>query len=77
MRFNTQWQWCGMATKKKADENLADDAADRDDDEMNYRSSYRGGPVESVCGWNVFISGLQAAVSGTTALDEFLATTVL
>lgn len=43
---------------------LKDDDTDCDSSGRDHRSSYRGGPVESVCGWNVFISGLHASVTG-------------
>jgi hypothetical protein len=56
-----------LATPKNdGDDNNDEDGVDDDDDgEQQRRTSYRGGPVESVCGWNVFVSGLHPTVSGT------------
>lgn len=53
--------------KHDGDDNASDEdnGDDGDDGEQQRRTSYRGGPVESVCGWNVFISGLHPTVSGT------------
>jgi hypothetical protein len=53
-----------MEAKSKNGASLKTDDSDTEGDRQR-RSLYKGGPVESVCGWNVFISGLHPTITGT------------